>query len=44
MMIYKTEQENIEELFYKQIRDLTSKSTIRALESFNNQFSGRCFL
>ena len=35
---------NIEELFYKQVRELTTKTTIRALETFNNQFSGRCFL
>ena len=43
-MTYQTKNKNIEELFYEQIRDLTAKTTMRALETFNNQFSGRCFL
>ncbi len=43
-MIYNAENKPIEEIFYRQIREISSRNIIKTLDTFNEQFSGRCFL
>ena len=43
-MLYMEENKTIEEVFYRQIRELSSRAAMRTLDEFNRQFSGRCFL
>ena len=43
-MLYNEPNKSIEEIFYKQIQELSSKAAIRTLDDFNKQYSGRCFL
>ncbi|MFP4117415.1 MAG: hypothetical protein ACLFTR_00670 [Candidatus Woesearchaeota archaeon] len=43
-MRYVEENRTIEEVFYRQVRELSSRAAMKTLEDFNRQFSGRCFL